>query len=187
MYDINTILDKANESMQKTLSGLDNALVKIRTGRAHPSIVEHLIVDYYGNETPISQVATITVENAKTLKIAPWEKSMLEVIAKSILGSSLGLTPNVHDSVIRLILPDLSKERRVELGKQVQTEGEKFRISIRNARKEANNNAKKLFLDKLISEDELYSIKEKVQHLTDEYIVAVDKKITQKQTKLQEI
>ena len=181
------LLTKVQSNMQKTLEALDVCLSKIRVGRAHPNLLDQVMVDYYGSKTPISQVATINVEDARVLKISPWEKSMIALIEKAILSSNLGITPNTVDGFIRLTLPTLTKQRREELGKLVQNEGEKFRISIRNIRRDSNNECKKLLSTKDISEDQLYGIKDKIQELTDNYISIIDKKILEKQECLQDI
>src|SRR5210317_1607675 len=135
---IEDIKRDAQIRMGKTLESLRTELAKIRTGRAHPSLLEHVHVDYYGSEVPISQAASVTVEDARTLTVTPWDKSMVQVIEKGILTSDLGLNPNTAGQVIRIPLPPLTEERRRELGKVVHHEGENAKIAIRNIRRDAN-------------------------------------------------
>jgi len=134
--------------MNKSLESLRHELAKIRTGRAHPSLLEHVHVDYYGSDVPISQAASVTVEDARTLSVTPWDKTMVKVIEKAILTSDLGLNPNTAGQVIRIPLPPLTEERRVELGKVVHKEGENAKVAIRNIRRDANHHIKELLKNK---------------------------------------
>ena len=138
--------------MGKSLESLRHELAKIRTGRAHPSLLEHVHVDYYGSEVPISQAANVAVEDARTLSVTPWDKSMVQVIEKAILKSDLGLNPATAGQVIRIPLPPLTEERRRELGKVVHNEGENTKIAIRNIRRDAIHHIKELLKDKLYNE-----------------------------------
>ncbi|MDT8320882.1 MAG: ribosome recycling factor, partial [Xanthomonadales bacterium] len=140
--------------MSKSLDALRHELAKIRTGRAHPSLLEHVHVDYYGSEVPISQAASVTAEDARTLSVTPWDKSMVPIVEKAIMTSDLGLNPNTSGQVIRIPLPPLTEERRKDLGKVVHHEGENAKIAIRNIRRDANHQIKELLKEKEISEDE---------------------------------
>ena len=148
------IQNDARNRMTKSLESLRHELAKIRTGRAHPSLLEHVHVDYYGSEVPIGQAASVTVEDARTLSVTPWDKTMVAPIEKAILKSDLGLNPNTAGQVIRIPLPPLTEERRVDLGRIVHQEGENAKIAIRNIRRDANHHIKELLKDKDISEDE---------------------------------
>ncbi|MDT8283192.1 MAG: ribosome recycling factor, partial [Gammaproteobacteria bacterium] len=168
------ILTDAEARMGKSVDSLRSELVKIRTGRAHPSLLDQLMVDYYGTETPIRQVANVTVEDSRTLAVAPWEKQMVTVVEKAIINSGLGLNPSTAGTLIRIPLPPLTEERRRELVKVVKHEGESAKVAIRNIRRDANSDFKELLKEKEISEDESHQAEDAVQKLTDRFVASVD-------------
>lgn len=173
--------------MQKSLDALTENLAKIRTGRAHPSLLDHVHVSYYGTDTPISQVANITVADARTLAITPWEKSMTEAIDKAIRESDLGLNPVTAGDVIRVPLPQLNEERRKELVRVVRNEVETGRISIRNIRRDVLSDGKNQLKQKEITEDELRQLEDQVQKLTDQFIAKADEMLKAKEAELMEV
>jgi ribosome recycling factor len=173
--------------MNKSLDSLRHELAKIRTGRAHPSLLEHVTVDYYGSEVPIGQAASVTVEDARTLSVTPWDKSMVEPIEKAILKSDLGLNPTTAGQVIRIPLPPLTEERRIELGKVVHHEGENAKIAIRNIRRDAIHHFKEMLKDKDISEDDERKSEQNIQELTDVAVNKVDEIVAEKEQELLEI
>ena len=177
----------ARSRMNKSLEALRHELAKIRTGRAHPSLLEHVHVDYYGSEVPIGQAASVTVEDARTLSVTPWDKSMVGKIEKAILTSDLGLNPNTAGLVIRIPLPPLTEERRRELGKVVHHEGENAKIAIRNIRRDANGQLKELLKEKEITEDESRRAEQDIQEVTDLAVQKVDEIVAEKETELLEI
>jgi ribosome recycling factor len=181
------IKQDARSRMNKSLEALRHELAKIRTGRAHPSLLEHVHVDYYGSEVPIGQAASVTVEDARTLSVTPWDKSMVSKIEKAILTSDLGLNPNTAGLVIRIPLPPLTEERRRELGKIVHHEGENAKIAIRNIRRDANAQLKELLKEKEITEDEERRAEQDVQDLTDLAVSKVDEIVAEKEKELLEI
>lgn len=170
--------------MVKSIEALQKAFTKIRTGRAHPSLLDQISVTYYGNESPLSQVANVSVEDARTLKVVPWEKSMVQAIEKAIMSSGLGLNPATQGTVIRLPLPALTEERRRDLVKIVKNEAEQGRVAIRNIRRDANAAIKDALKEKLISEDDARQAEEKIQKLTDQYIKEVEKHLEEKEADL---
>jgi ribosome recycling factor len=173
--------------MSKSLEALRHELAKIRTGRAHPSLLEHVHVDYYGSSVPIGQAATVTIEDARTLAVTPWDKNMVPIIEKAILTSDLGLNPTTAGSVIRIPLPPLTEERRRELGKVVHHEGENTKIAVRNIRRDANHTLKELLKEKEISEDEERRAEQEVQDLTNLAVTKVDEIVAEKEEELLEI
>jgi ribosome recycling factor len=173
--------------MGKSLESLRHELAKIRTGRAHPSLLEHVLVDYYGSEVPISQAASVAVEDARTLSVTPWDKTMVQVIEKAILRSDLGLNPATAGQVIRIPLPPLTEERRRELGKVVHNEGENAKIAIRNIRRDANHHVKELLRKKEISEDDDRKTEHDIQDVTDQAVKKVDGIVAEKEKELLEI
>lgn len=177
----------ARSRMNKSLEALRHELAKIRTGRAHPSLLEHVHVDYYGSEVPIGQAASVTVEDARTLSVTPWDKSMVGKIEKAILTSDLGLNPNTAGLVIRIPLPPLTEERRRELGKVVHHEGENAKIAIRNIRRDANGQLKELLKEKEITEDESRRAEQDIQEVTDLAVLKVDEIVAEKEKELLEI
>lgn len=184
---IEDILKDADERMNKTLKALRSELAKIRTGRAHPSLLEHISVNYYGSQVPLNQAANINVLDARTLGVAPWDKSMVTEIEKAILNSDLGLNPVTSGSVMRVPLPALTEERRKELTRVVRSEAEKARIAIRNIRRDANHHMKEMLKEKLITEDEDHRQEDKIQKITDSHIKDVDNILKDKETELMEI
>jgi len=172
--------------MNKSLEALRKELAKIRTGRAHPSLLEHVSVDYYGNEVPVGQAASVSVEDARTLAVTAWDKNMVPVIEKAILTSDLGLNPMTAGTVIRIPLPPLTEERRVELTKVVHHEGENAKIAIRNIRRDANHHIKELLKEKEISEDEDRRAEQEIQQLTDLAVSKVDEIVAEKEKELLE-
>lgn len=177
----------AEERMQKSVESLKNALVKIRTGRAHPSLLDHITVDYYGSETPLSQVANISAEDARTLVLSPWEKTMVAPIEKAIMNSDLGLNPASQGTLIRVPLPALTEERRRDLVRVVRGEAENGRIAIRNIRRDANSDLKALEKESEISEDEERRGQDEIQKLTDKYVKEVDAVLEEKEKDLMSV
>ena len=184
---IDEIVRDAGERMSKSIDSLKQSLGKVRTGRAHPSLLDHLTVEYYGAETPLSQVANIGVEDARTLTVTPWEKQMVQAIEKAILTSDLGLNPATAGTVIRIPMPPLTEETRRNLVKVVRHDGEAAKVAIRNIRRDANSDFKDLLKEKEISEDEERRAQEQIQQLTDKYVSEVDKVLAVKETELMEI
>lgn len=174
----------AKARMHKSIEALRNTLVKVRTGRASTALVEHLKVNYYGSDMPLSQVASVAVSDARSLTITPWEKQMVGAVEKAILASDLGLTPNTAGTTIRLNLPALTEERRKELSKVVHGEGEDAKVAIRNIRRDANQQVKELLKDKSITEDEERRSEDEIQKLTDASIKDVDEVVKAKETEL---
>jgi ribosome recycling factor len=172
--------------MGKSLESLRHELAKIRTGRAHPSLLEHVHVDYYGSDVPINQAANVNIEDARTLAVTPWDKTMVQAIEKAILSSDLGLNPSTAGMVIRIPLPPLTEERRIELGKVVHHEGENAKIAIRNIRRDANNHLKELLKEKEIGEDDERRSETEVQQITDDAVQKVDEIVAEKEKELLE-
>ena len=173
--------------MTKSLEALRHELAKIRTGRAHPSLLEHVHVNYYGSDVPINQAANITIDDARTLAVSPWDKNMVQAIEKAILTSDLGLNPSTAGQVIRIPLPPLTEQRRVELSKVVHNEGENAKIAIRNIRRDANHHVKELLKAKSISTDEERRAETDIQQITDESVKMVDAIVAEKERELMEI
>jgi len=184
---IDEIHADAEKRMGKSVDSLRAELIKIRTGRAHPSLLDQIMVDYYGTDTPINQVANVTVEDSRTLAVAPWEKQMVAVVEKAILNSGLGLNPSTAGNLIRIPMPPLTEERRRELVKVVKHDGENAKIAIRNIRRDANSDFKDLLKEKEISEDESRQAEDNIQNITDKYVSSVDEVITVKEKELMEI
>jgi ribosome recycling factor len=181
---ITDIQQDASSRMVKSIEALQKAFTKIRTGRAHPSLLDQINVTYYGNDSPLSQVANVSVEDARTLKVTPWEKGMVQAIEKAILSSGLGLNPATQGTVIRIPLPALTEERRRDLVKVVKNEAEQGRVAIRNIRRDANAAIKDALKEKLISEDDARQAEDKIQKLTDQYIKEVEKNLEEKEADL---
>ncbi|WP_006787096.1 ribosome recycling factor [Thiorhodospira sibirica] len=173
--------------MGKTIESLQHELAKIRTGRAHTSLLDHVMVEYYGSDVPINQVANVAVEDSRTLSVTPWEKTMVAKVEKAILTSDLGLNPSSAGTVIRVPMPPLTEERRRELIKVVRHEAENARVAVRNIRRDANNELKHLVKDKTISEDDERRGQDEVQKLTDSYVAEVDRLLAEKEKELLEI
>jgi ribosome recycling factor len=184
---IKEIIKDAGIRMGKSIESLKQAMVKVRTGRAHPSLLDHLVVDYYGSDVPISQVANINVEDARTLMISPWEKQMVQPIEKAIMKSDLGLNPATAGTVIRIPMPPLTEETRRDLVKVVRHDGEAAKVAIRNIRRDANSDFKNLLKEKDISEDEERDAEGEVQQLTDKYVSEVDQVLAEKEKDLMEV
>ncbi|MBW9273284.1 MAG: ribosome recycling factor [Candidatus Thiodiazotropha sp. (ex. Lucinisca nassula)] len=184
---IDDIKKDANTRMGKSVESLVHELAKVRTGRAHPSLLDHIRVDYYGSDVPISQVANINVEDARTLTVVPWEKSMVAVVEKAILTSDLGLNPMSAGTVIRVPMPPLTEERRKDLIRVVRHEAEGAKVAIRNIRRDANHDLKDLVKEKMISEDDERRGQDVIQGLTDQHIGQVDELLAEKEKDLMEI
>lgn len=184
---INNIKHDAEKRMQKTVESLQHEMTKIRTGRANASLLDHVTVDYYGNPTPLNQLANITSSDSRTLLVTPWEKSMVAAVEKAILTSDLGLNPATAGSAIRVPMPALTEERRKEMIKIVRSEAEQGRVSVRNVRRDANTQLKDLVKEKAISEDDERRAIEIIQKITDKYIADVDAVLAQKEKDLMEI
>lgn len=174
----------AEQKMLKSLETLKADLGKVRTGRAHTGILDHVKVDYYGNPTPINQVANVTLIDARTIGVAPFEKKMAQAIEKAIRESDLGLNPASVGDLVRVPMPALTEERRRDLIKVVKGEAENARVAIRNVRREGNDQLKKLLKDKAVSEDEERRAQDEIQKLTDRYIAEVEKALTAKEAEL---
>lgn len=184
---LNEIKKDADVRMGKSIEALKGELAKIRTGRAHPSILDHISVDYYGSQVPLSQVASIAVEDSRTLSLTPWEKPMVQVVEKAILTSDLGLNPATSGMVIRIPMPPLTEERRKDLIRVVRHEGENTKVAIRNIRRDANSDVKSLLKEKDISEDESHGAEDLIQKLTDQHVAEVDTILQAKEKDLLEI
>ena len=178
-----TIAD-ADERMQKSISSLDDAFKKIRTGRAHPAILDSVQVSYYGSDTPLSQLANVTVEEGRSLIISPWEKPMISEIEKAIMKSNLGLNPSNNGDTIRVPMPPLTEETRKEYTKQAKAEAENARIAIRNIRRDANSDIKEFEKEKEISEDEQRRAEDQVQKITDKHIATIESSFHAKEADL---
>ncbi|MEH6469613.1 MAG: ribosome recycling factor [Halopseudomonas sp.] len=184
---INEIKQDANERMGKSVQAAIESFKKIRTGRAHPSILDSVKISYYGSNVPLSQVANITVEDARTLSISPWESPMVPEIEKAIMKSDLGLNPSTAGAVIRVPLPALTEETRKVYIRQARSEAEAARVAIRNIRRDANGDLKDLLKDKDITEDEQRGGEDAIQKLTDKYIAEVEAHLQDKEKDLMEI
>ena len=184
---INDIKKDCDVRMHKSIDSLKHELSKIRTGRAHVSILDHISVDYYGSPVPLSQVAKLAVEDARMLSVTPWEKDMVGKIEKAIMTSDLGLNPTTVGLVIRVPLPALTEERRRDLVKVVRGEGEGAKVAIRNIRRDVNNTLKTQLKDKLISEDEERRAQDLIQKLTDKAVADVDALLAAKEKELMEV
>jgi ribosome recycling factor len=182
-----TIHNDADIRMQKSLEVIKQDLAKIRTGRATPALLDHITVDYYGSVVPISQAATVGVVDSRTLSIQPWEKNLIPVIEKAIFESQLGLNPMTAGEVIRLPLPPLTEERRVEMAKLVRQEGENGKIAIRNIRRDGIHRNREMLKEKTISADEEKSAEHNLQGLTDKYIGLIDSIVAAKEVEVLEV
>lgn len=180
MEEVNMILEMADDAMKAAIEHLRKELLKIRAGKAHPTMLDGIFVDYYGSKSPLNQVSNVNTPDARTISIQPWEKSMLEPIEKAIMMANLGLNPQNNGEIIMINVPPLTEERRKNLVKQSKTEGEHAKVSVRNARKEANDEIKKLQKD-TISEDLAKDSEDRVQKLTDKYIQMVDELLAVKE------
>lgn len=184
---LKNIQQTTEERMKKSVENLSHGLAKLRTGRAHPGLLESISVSYYGNPTPLKQVASITVEDARTLSVTPWDKAMVQAIDKAIRTADLGFNPATAGTVIRVPLPPLTEERRKELVRHLWSEGEEARVSVRNIRRDANTEIKQLLKDKAITEDEEHRGMDAIQKLTDRFIGEIDHLITAKEAELMQV
>jgi ribosome recycling factor len=173
--------------MQKCVQVFQSDLKKLRTGRAHPSLIEHLRVDYYGSEVPLQQVANISVEDARTLVVSPWEKSVVGAIEKAIHKSELGLTPNTAGSVIRIPLPPLTEERRRDITKIVRQDAESARVSVRSVRRDSLADLKEMLKEKMISQDDERKGQEEIQKLTDRFVAEIDQHLAAKEKEILQV
>ncbi len=184
---IDDIKKDARERMDKSVAALKQELTKLRTGRAHTSLLDHITVDYYGSEVPLNQVANINVEDSRTLTVTPWEKAMVQAVEKAIMNSDLGLNPMSAGTVIRVPLPALTEERRKDMIRVVRQEAEGGRIAIRNIRRDALSDVKDLHKEKMISEDDERRAQDEIQGITDKYIARVEEVLAEKEKDLMEI
>jgi ribosome recycling factor len=181
---LNEIKKDAQNRMAKSVDALRQELTRLRTGRASTALVDHLKVNYYGSEVPLSQVASVAVADARSLTITPWEKQMVQAVEKAILASDLGLTPNTAGTVIRINLPPLTEERRRELSKHVHHEGENAKVAVRNIRRDALHQVKELLKEKQVTEDDVRRAEEEIQKLTDKAVKEVDEVVKAKEQEL---
>jgi len=184
---LNEIKKDAGERMAKSVAALQQEMTKIRTGRAHTSLLDHITVDYYGAQTPLNQVSNVGVEDSRTLTVTPWEKDMVPVIEKAIMNSDLGLNPATAGTVIRVPLPALTEERRKDMIRIVRNEAEGGRIAIRNIRRDAIGDIKELMKEKMIGEDEEHRGEDEIQGITDKYIAEIDQVLADKEAELLEV
>ncbi len=181
--ELSLIIEEAHEGMNKAISHLEAELIKVRAGKANPNLVEGLVVDYYGSPTPVNQVGNVSVADARTLTIQPWEKNMLQPIERAIIAANLGVTPQNDGVIIRLFMPPLTEERRKELVKRANSEGENSKVAIRNIRRDAMEQVKKLQKNGL-SEDICKDAEKEIQELTDKYILQVEKTFAAKEKEI---
>jgi ribosome recycling factor len=177
----------ALQRMSKCVVAFRNDLKKIRTGRAHTSLVDHLRVDYYGNEVPLQQVANVAVEDSRTLTVTPWERNMVQVIEKAIMKSDLGLMPATAGTVIRIPMPALTEERRRDMVKVVRAEAENGRVAVRNVRRDVMNELREMLKEKLVSQDDDRRAQEEVQKLTDKHVAEIDQVLAEKEKELMQV
>ena len=177
----------AGERMSKSVAALQTELTKIRTGRAHTSLLDHITVEYYGSQVPLNQVANVGVEDSRTLTVTPWEKDMVSAIEKAIMGSDLGLNPASAGTVIRVPLPPLTEERRKDMIRIVRQEAEGGRVAVRNVRRDAMHDVKELLKEKMIGEDEERRAEADIQSITDKYVAQIDEVLAAKEADLMEI
>jgi ribosome recycling factor len=175
---------QAEEKMRKSVEALKHDLAKIRSGRAHPGLLDHIQVDYYGSMVPLSQVAQVGLGDARTITVQPWEKKMVAAIEKAIRESDLGVNPASHGDLVRVPMPPLTEERRKELTKVVRHDGENARVAVRNTRRDANTHLKELLKKKLVSEDDERRAQDEVQKLTDKFVAEIDKLVAEKEKEL---
>jgi ribosome recycling factor len=177
----------AGTRMAKSVASLRQELTKIRTGRAHTSLLDHITVEYYGSEVPLNQVSNVGVEDSRTLTVTPWEKDMVQKIEKAIMGSDLGLNPATAGTVIRVPLPPLTEERRKDMIRVVRHEAEGGRIAVRNIRRDAIHDVKELLKEKMIGEDDERRAEDEIQTITDKYIAEIDQTLAEKESELMEV
>ena len=184
---LNDIKKDAGARMAKSVTALKGEFTKIRTGRAHTSLLDHITVEYYGSEVPLNQVSNVGVEDARTLTVTPWEKDMVAPIEKAIMNSDLGLNPASAGTVIRVPLPPLTEERRKDMIRIVRQEAEGGRVAIRNIRRDAIGDIKDLLKEKMIGEDEEHRAEQEIQEITDKYVAQIDELLAEKESELMEI
>ena len=184
---IDEIKKDANQRMKKSVQSLQQELTKIRTGRAHTSLLDHITVEYYGSDVPLNQVSNVNVEDSRTLTVTPWEKDMVQPMEKAIMASDLGLNPATAGMVIRVPLPPLTEERRKDLIRVVRHEAEGGRVAVRNIRRDAMSDVKDLLKEKMIGEDEERRAETDIQTITDENVAAIDKLLAEKEAELMEV
>lgn len=187
MPSINEIKQDAQTRMSKSVESLKTELTRLRTGRASTALLDHLRVDYYGNNVPLNQVANVAVADARTITVTPWEKKMVQAVEKAIIGSDLGLNPVTAGQLIRIVLPPLTEQRRKELAKVVHHEGEGAKVAIRNVRRDAIQHVKELLKKKLITEDEDKRAEDEIQKLTDRHVKDVDGVVKAKEDELMQL
>ena len=184
---IDDIKKDASERMDKSVAALRQELTKMRTGRAHTSLLDHITVEYYGSEVPLNQVANVNVEDSRTLTVAPWEKTMVQPIEKAIMKSDLGLNPATAGTVIRVPLPPLTEERRKDMIRLVRQEAEGGRVAVRNIRRDAISDIKDLLKEKMIGEDDERRAEEEIQAITDKHTAQIDEMLARKESELMEV
>lgn len=184
---LDDIKKDANERMNKCVAAFKNELKRLRTGRAHTSLLDHIRVEYYGNEVPLNQVANIALEDARTLTVTPWEKTMVQAIEKAIMKSDLGLMPNTAGTVIRVPMPALTEERRRDLTKVVRHEAENARVAVRNVRRDVMTELKEMLKEKLVSQDDDRRAQDEVQKLTDRHVAEIDQVLAEKEKELMQV
>jgi ribosome recycling factor len=184
MTTIADVKKNAEQKMQKSFEALKTDLAKVRTGRVHAGLLDHVTVDYYGTQMPIPKVANVTLLDARTLGVSPWEKKILTAIEKAIRESDLGLNPATQGDMVRIPMPPLTEERRRELTKVIKHEGENTKVAVRNLRRDANHALKELLKSKAVSEDQERRAQDEIQKLTDKYVADIDKALATKETEL---
>lgn len=184
---IDDIKKDATGRMQKSVASFSQELTKVRTGRAHTSLLDHITVEYYGSPVPLKQVANVNVEDSRTLSVVPWEKDMVQAIEKAIMGSDLGLNPATAGTVIRVPLPPLTEERRKDMIRLVRQQAEGARVAVRNIRRDALGDLKDLLKEKMIGEDDEHRAHDEVQTITDKNVADIDKILAEKESELMEI
>lgn len=184
---IDDILKDAEQRMRKSIDSMRADMAKIRTGRASSALIDHLTVDYYGVQTPLNQVANISVQDARTLAVQPWEKNMVPVVEKAIMEANLGLNPVTAGDLIRIPMPALTEERRKEMVKVAAAEGESGKVAVRNIRRDANSDFKSLLAEKEITEDDDRMAHDQVQKLTDQYVAEIDQIVADKEVEILEV
>jgi len=184
---LDEIKKDAGERMAKSVGSLQQDLTKIRTGRAHTSLLDHITVEYYGSQVPLNQVSNVGVEDSRTLIITPWEKDMVKAIEKAIMGSDLGLNPSSAGTVIRVPLPALTEERRKDMIRVVRQEAEGGRIAVRNIRRDALHDIKELLKEKMIGEDDERRAEGEIQDITDKHVAEIDRVLAEKEAELMEV
>ena len=184
---LDEIKKDATDRMAKSVAALRQDMTKIRTGRAHTSLLDHIIVEYYGSQTPLNQVSNVGIEDSRTLIVTPWEKDMVAVIEKAIINSDLGLNPVSAGTVIRVPLPQLTEERRKDMIRVVRSEAEGGRIAVRNIRRDAISDIKDLLKEKMIGEDDEHRGEDEIQAITDKHVAEIDRVLAEKESELMEI